>query len=51
MTPPAEVLVDTACVVALLNEADEHHLTATTLFKLIRSRARPPWQRLSTLLS
>lgn len=34
------MFVDTACVVALLNETDEHHETATTLFDLVRSRSR-----------
>jgi len=32
--------VDTACVVALLNQADEHHEAATALFNLVRSKSR-----------
>lgn len=37
---PAEVFVDTACVVALVNRQDELHETATELFNDARSRAR-----------
>ena len=35
-----EVFVDTACIVALLNETDEHHEAANRLFKLVRARSR-----------
>lgn len=38
--PASEVFVDTACIVALLNETDEHHASATRLFRLIRSKSR-----------
>lgn len=38
--PADEVFVDTACVVALLNETDEHHAAANRLFNVVRSRSR-----------